>query len=363
MRLFNQLILLLLLVPGGRLQAAPPELTYKDLNPPPPRIIRVCCAFGSDLHLVGIPFIKINHITCIDQLGQHQYLGNNREGNGLIYTLNGGFIDIGHMRDVADWTAYLYVLILDNLGNEKAEIKLAYEGGKKILTLNLNSYLDSMDCLLLAGKIAYDLSYWHELSTWFGASAVPFLPERYSTLSVEDVYSNLLGVYIGIEAVKSDLPYNEAMTKLILSTLHSLNAVKTEDDTYAALESVRNIWWTNEKRLPSQDILIARDTETYIQCKPWLVPDLSYGNPDPKILIVNTTTSKGQLLTDYYTLSIDLNHKFPVEELFPERQTRLITQDDFRILLNRIALDLRNPDQTSYSHKEITPSGTDMSSF
>jgi hypothetical protein len=312
---------------------------------------------------MGIPFAKINHITSTDQLGAHHFLGSKTEGNGLIYSLRGGFIDIGHLRDVADWTAYLYSIILHNLENENAEIKLAYEGGKKILSLSFNSELDSLDCLLLAGKIAYDLSYWHELSTWFGASAVPMLPERYSTLSVEDIYSNHLGVHVGMLAVQSDLSYNEAMTNIIDSVLINLGAVKTEEDTYAALESVRNIWWTNEKRLPNQKVLIARETETYTQSKPWLIPDLIYGHQDPVILTIPERTSKGNSLTDYYQLSIDLNHKFPVKQLFPEKDNRLITQDDFGVLLNRIAFDLTIPEQDAYSDIEAISPVTSKNNF
>ncbi|MDP3432015.1 MAG: DUF4056 domain-containing protein [Bacteroidota bacterium] len=50
--------------------------------------------------------------------------------------------------------------------------------------------LTDNDLVNLAGKIAYDLSVWHEIATWFGASTIPFVPERYSSFSVEDVYSN-----------------------------------------------------------------------------------------------------------------------------------------------------------------------------
>lgn len=339
----------LLLMSMTMLCAAPPLLSAKELNSPPPRIIRVCCAFGSDLHLVGIPFMKINHIVAIDRLGEHNYMGDSMEGNGLIYTKNGGFIDIGHLRDVADWTAYLYSFILINRDKGEVEQHLAYEGGKKNLMIKINDELDSMECLFLAGKIAYDLSLWHELSTWFGASTVPMVPERYSSFSVEDVYSNLLGVLIGIDALKSDLPYNAAMTKLLLTTLDSLDAVRMEEDTYAALEAVRDKWWTNAKRLPSRKVLLERDTEVFSLVHPWIVPDSISSKTKPLILEVPKTTPNGKSLTDYYRLSIDLNHKFPVREIFPERENRLITQDDFGILLNWVANDLESQDYIFYS--------------
>jgi hypothetical protein len=346
------ILIFLFMLPITAIWAALPVLSEKDLNSSPPRIIRVCCAFGTDLHLLGIPFIKINQITSIEKMGPHHYLGNIDEQNGILYTRNGGFIDMGHTRDVADWTAYLYSLILYNKGKGEFTKQLGYEGGSKVLTINVKADVDSMDCLSLAGKIAYDLSLWHEISTWFGASTIPGMPERYSSFSIEDVYSNLLGVIIGTEAIKSNLPYDEAMTKLIMCNLDSLGSVKTEEDTYNAFEEVKNIWWTNDKRLPSRKILIERDTEVFPRCHPWLIPGRLESNIVPKVLNVPMTAENGQSLSGFYKLSIDLNFKFPVKEIFPERNTREITQDDFQAMINRVDLELKSEEPASYSNTE-----------
>jgi hypothetical protein len=61
--------------------------------------------------MVGLPMIKVTQIISLDELGEHRYLGSQDEGNGIIYTATGGFIDIGHVRDQADWTAYLFLQI------------------------------------------------------------------------------------------------------------------------------------------------------------------------------------------------------------------------------------------------------------
>jgi hypothetical protein len=312
----------------------------KEIKSTPPRIIRACCAFGYDLNLVGLPFITITHISSVEQLGNHHYLGDNNEGNGLIYTQRGGFIDVGHLRDIADWTNYLYSIILMSRGEGRVVQKLGYEGGRKNLYFDLNADMDSSDCLILAGKIAFDLSLWHELSTWFGASTIPMMPERYSSFSVEDVYSNLLGVYIAMEALQSNLPYNQGMTELLAKTLADLAAVTTEEETYAALEAVRNIWWTRDKRLPNKNVILKRDTDVYTNVHPWLVPDTLGEILDPYILSVPKTTATGQDLASFYELTIDLNYKFPVTEIFPERSTREITQNDLEDLLNRVSQDL-----------------------
>ncbi|WKX75580.1 hypothetical protein [Zobellia laminariae] len=46
------------------------------------------------------------------------------------------------------------------------------------------------------------------------------------------------------------------------------------------------------------------------------------------------------MLTNFYQFTIDLNHRFPVEEIFPNRESSLINQNDFGVLLNRITNDL-----------------------
>lgn len=332
---------ILLLFLGFFLFGSPMQPLEIDSKEPPPRIIRTCCAFGSDLKLFGIPYAKLNQITSMEKLNEHKYMGDKNEGIGLLYAKKGGFIDLGHVRDQADWTKYLYSLILANREDGEFVQKLAYEGGKKSLTVDASSDLDSADCLLLSAKIAYDISLWHEMSTWFGASALPLIPEQFSSFSVEDVYSNLLGIYIGMEALKSSLPYDDAMTAILYQTLDSLDAVAEETDTYLALEAVRESWWTRDKRLPRNGVIIERDLDVQTDVRPWLVPDSTFGFFEPKILTVPKTTAKGELLTDYYNLNIDLNYKFPVKEIFPERDNRIISEEDFNTILIRIEEDFK----------------------
>jgi hypothetical protein len=326
----------------GSLTATPPNLSVKPLSYPPHRVIRTCCAFGSDLKIVLIPGIKYNDITSIERIGPHKYLGDEGEGNGIIYSRNGGFIDLGHLRDCADWTAYIYSQVLLSKKNGKVVLQLGREGGLKTLKLNVPSDLDENDAVLLAGRIAYDLSIWHEIASWFGCSAVPLLTERFSSFSVEDPYSNLLGVTVGMRAIKSDLPYDNAMSLLIRETLTKLGSVPDENETYLAMEAVRNIWWTRDKSLPSAKVLITRQLDVYSCQTPWLVPGWEKDKTVSSELEVPKTTVDGRSLEDFYELGLKLNSKFPSKEMFPARNNHLITQADFGILLDRVAKDLSN---------------------
>ena len=342
MKLLTFLLVGILCLNISTVLGKPVTLHTKSLTTPPPRIIRTCCSFGSELKMAVIPVKKVTQISYISNLGPHQYLGNSKEGNGIIYTKRGGFIDMGHLRDQADWTAYLYALIRESQKNGVTIQRLGHEGGTKDLNLTIPTDLDSTDALLLAGRIAYDLSVWHEIATWYGASYIPLVTERYSSFSIEDAYSNLLGVTLGMEALKSDLPYEQAMTQLIAKTLNNLEAVATEADTYAAMESVLNVWWTRDKRLPSGKILLMRQIEVYPTVRPVLLPGTSNGlNAAAFELTVPNQTQARKPLSDYYQLTIRPSYKVPLHLIFPEEEKHFVTQTDFALLLRQIEKEER----------------------
>ncbi|MCB0836202.1 MAG: DUF4056 domain-containing protein [Bacteroidetes bacterium] len=317
------------------LQAKEPVLSERQINQPPPRIIRTCCSFGADVKVSGIPGKKITDVSSLEELGMHQYLGDKREGNGIIYTQNGGFIDIGHLRDQADWTAYLYTLIQSYSQGDTLVWKLGKEGGPKILTIYIDSTLTDWDKVQIAGRIAYDLSIWHEIGTWYGTSYIPFVPERYSSFSVEDMYSNLLGVNLGIQAIQSELPYEIAMTHLIDDMLVQLGAVESREETLEAMNAVDGLWWNGQKKLPSRKILITRYFSVYEELSPWLVPGYSEA-VNPYLLHIPGLKNTEREIETCYQLEIDLNRKFAFHKLFPTRDSRKITHLDFPYLIQLI---------------------------
>ncbi|WP_343913202.1 DUF4056 domain-containing protein [Aquimarina litoralis] len=323
-----------------------------NLNKTPPRIIRACCAFGYDLKIWGIPFISIDQVISIDDLNEHHYMGYKKEGTGTIYSTKGGFIDFGHLRDQLDWTRYLYTLIIDSKGKGEVILPLRNEAGRKTLYLNIPEELNDDDCILLAGKITYDLSLWHEISTWFGASTVPLISEKFSSFSVEDVYSNLLGIHIGMKTLHSEKPFNQAATEIIKSTLDSLGAVKTAKETYDAYNAINNIWYTNKKRIPSAKITLKRDLNVLKSSNPWIVSSYTNSDNEPIVLDVPILNTKGELLTNFYEFTIDLNRKIPMEEIFPNRKNSIINQNDFSVLLDKISQEIQIKEQSVLVEKK-----------
>ena len=326
------------------LQAKAPVFPVNQPDTKPHRIIRTCCSFGTEMQLFAIPGIKLTETTSIEKIGPHQYLGDASEENGIIYSRCGGFIDMAHLRDQCDWTAYLYTQLFESKAEGTLSLVLGREGGEKTLNVTLPSDMNNVDLIYLAGKIAYDLSVWHEIATWFGASSIPFVPERYSSFSFEDPYSNLLGVTIGIQALQSELPYELAVTKIIEKYLKDLDAVSNESETFLAMEAVRDVWWTRDKKLPSSKVLIQRQLQVYPCLQPWLVPGWTNSTQKPHELQIPEFTSDGHKLNSYYQLEFKLNYKFPFRKMFPERKERNITQNDFDRLLAQVAAELTKRD-------------------
>lgn len=312
-----------------------------NLSKTPKRIIRACCVFGYDYKFWGIPFLTLDQVIDVTELGEHEYMGGKNEVVGTLYTHKGGFLDIGHMRDQIDWTRYLYKLIVSQRGKGEFIMPLRNEGGSKRLYLKIPEDFSEEDARLLAGKITYDFSLWHEISTWYGASAVPGLSEKFSSFSIEDVYSNLLGIHIGMKSLTSDKPFNEAVTEQILTAMDSLGVAQSKEESYQAYDKVVNKWYTTKKRLPSTRTMKKRDPDVLHFSKPWVLPDSIDPNDPPITLYVPLQDSKGESLTNYYEFTIDLNYRFPVEEIFPDRSSTLINQNDYAVLLDHITKELR----------------------
>jgi len=334
------------------LQAKAPIFPINQPDPKPHRIIRTCCSFGTEMQLFAIPGVKLTETTSIEKIGPHHYLGDASEENGIIYSRRGGFIDMAHLRDQSDWTAYLYTQLLENKKEGSLSMVLGREGGEKNLNVIIPPNLNNLDLIHLAGKIAYDLSVWHEIATWFGASTIPFVPERYSSFSIEDPYSNLLGVTIGIQALQSELPYEQAVTQTIKKYLKDLDAVTNEAETFLAMEAVRDIWWTRDKKLPSSKVLLQRQLQVYPCLKPWLVPGWNTENQTSSELTVPELASNGQTLSQFYQLEFKLNYKFPFHKMFPERRERNITQNDFDRMLAQVATELTRKESQTRERKD-----------
>jgi len=300
-------------------------------------MIRPCCVFGYNLPAFGFP-VHMGYTTSYDKLGNHKFYGGKGEYNGIIYTRDGGFIDIGHVRDNADVTAYFAYEIFKNNGTDFT-LKTQREAGKREIEILLSNHeLNPADILLLAQRITYELAVWHEIRTYFGVPTHYPVREIQSAFSPEDLYSNLLGTYVGRWALEKEGNYEEEVDKTIQQILEKLGNVKTDAETKAAMDDVLNIWWRRVS-LPSKKFLLAWNTVAYGELKPWLIPDHKkfFNTPTHLYLLqVPMLTEGGIALTELFNIKIKPVYRIPLKKIFADKPKKEVTQKDFAYIIHWI---------------------------
>ncbi len=323
-------------------QAQEIEQSLKGIEVEPfGRMIRPCCVFGYNLPVFGFP-AKMGYTTSSEKLGKHKFYGGDGEVNGIIYTRDGGFIDIGHLRDNADVVAYFAAEMVKNSGKNFA-LKTKNEAGKRIIEFALQGReLSSSDILILAQRITYELAVWHEIRTYFGVPTHYPIHERQSAFSPEDLYSNLLGTYVGRWAIERNGLYEEEVDIVIQEYLKKLGTVTTEDDTKAAMDNVLNVWWKRVS-LPSKKFLVVHNTKAYCEITPWLVPDHDcFFNTPANVCLLDVPeyTEGGLVLNDLFSIRIKPIAKIPLKKIFKTKTKKEVTQKDFPAIIEWIEDEL-----------------------
>lgn len=233
----------------------------------------------------GYTLFKITDPT---RLGEHTYAndtlaGRSEKARGIVYTRHGGFIDIAHVRKVADWTAYHRPRFSHALGRGWGCVVLSSkERSVYRIRLNYPSDWASMEpearrrlidalSIRLAQRLAITQTHWHEIATWFGYSAT-FLPEKASAFTYDDTTSHILGARVAGMAMRdTQRHYNDAMTWHLDAEMRRLGAV-SQAMTRRAVRMVEGDWWRGG-RVVRRQVDIGLDDGAV---DPWIVP----GFPD-----------------------------------------------------------------------------------
>jgi len=250
-----------------------------------PEGLRPCCAFGYNLRAevggITVPFYQLDNVVEVNNLGKHHYndsklsvlstlAGFNTEHDGLIYTRRGGFIDLAHIRDTADYTLYLFTKIWSKLG-QRQDIRFSDELGQRHITLL--AFTPPEDpaqrytlSAFLAARLAFQLAAWHEVAQWYGFESVPGFSEGISAFSPEDLYSNLLGARIALNVINSGYAsslseYSRALQVAIPDALHQLQSVDAEQ-TRSQFDAVDGLWWNSQCRAPEKYLVRYRNYQT-----------------------------------------------------------------------------------------------------
>ena len=222
-------------------------------------------AFFTGCTFSGAPRVRLGsyatstpgtHFLDTNSLGRHSYSSFLFEHNGIVYTCRGGHVDIAHVRIGADNVRCLYYKVRKNLikNNSTIRFKLNVEPSTYFVKLEYPAYwktLPNNEKRRMADELALEMSQyftftmttWHEVLTWFGYKCMAFLPEQPSAFSWEDIYSNLVGIRIGAQALRDeDHSYNVAVTIAIKKELQDLQ-VQSHRTARNASEKMRGIWF------------------------------------------------------------------------------------------------------------------------
>jgi hypothetical protein len=91
--------------------------------------------------------------------------------------------------------------------------------------------------------VAFNATLWHEILTWFGTRFVGFEPEFNSAFSWEDMYSNVLGTELAVQALRNNNhDYDTSLTLAIDERLRELG-IQSKSTAMHASEIMRNKWY------------------------------------------------------------------------------------------------------------------------
>ncbi len=293
---------------------------------------RPCCNFSSSIFT---DLFNVTKLTSIDRLEKHKF-ASGKDEYGITYTCRGGFIDIAHLRDTADWTAHL-IYILPTVLGKGVEFPIRQEGGgtKKIYFPKLNAEelkaIDLTKTVELAQNLAFEIALWHEIITGFEVHVTTqFAKETGSSFSVEDNYSNALGIYIGAMAVLSDKPYEDAVTEelnILLKELHAVNYETTE----LAYDLLKNIWW-KKGIIPAKTDVFKKNMQSFGMIQPILHPNaIEFGCNEKPFAIHSIENSD---LNKYFHFTIQPNHESQEKiDLATGRSNAIVETSDFPKLI------------------------------
>jgi hypothetical protein len=95
----------------------------------------------------------------------------------------------------------------------------------------------------LSQYFTFTMTTWHEVLTWFGYKCMAVLPEQPSAFSWEDIYSNVVGIRIGTQAIQDKKhTFNHAVTIAIRKELEYLQ-VQSSYTARKASEKMRGKWY------------------------------------------------------------------------------------------------------------------------
>jgi len=203
------------------------------------------------------PTSTLGTVYLSENLGPHGYQYDFFEKNGVVYTCRAGHVDIIHLRIAADWTAYLTAKSFNNIMKNDPYFSYGMAVDRTTNHVNISFPEDwaqrpqaeraaiAQEVATAIGPyLAYTMTTWHEILTWFGFKCTGFATEFPSAFSWEDSFSNLLGTILATRALQDRTrPYNEALAVTLDDEMQALG-IQPAYVARRASQQVKGDWFT-----------------------------------------------------------------------------------------------------------------------
>ena len=232
-------------------------LPDKGLSRPANEVISTGFSSPPRIRFGAYPTSTLGTFFIGPNLGKHGYHVPLGEKNGIAYTCRAGHVDIIHVRIAADWTAYLAAETYKTLmsGKPGFSYKLAVDRSRNYVTLSYPPDWDRLSrteqsaaageaAMALGPYLAFTMTTWHEILTWFGFRCIGLATEFPSAFSWEDSFSNLLGTVVAVRALQDTRhPYNEAIEIAMDEEMEKLGILPAKVAKDAS-QRVKGDWFT-----------------------------------------------------------------------------------------------------------------------
>ena len=190
-----------------------------------------------------------------DNLGRHAYEYSPFEHGGIVYTCSAGHMDIDHIRGSADLTRHMVNRVRQTLSAGHGSLSFTLAGETSVHLIEFAYPADWRSrpdrdriieeiALGTGPYLAYNATIWHEILTWFGVRFMAIEPEFNSAFSWDDLYSNVLGTHLALEAMNDPRhDFDTAMTLALAARLKELG-VQPRRTAITASRKVSGTWYT-----------------------------------------------------------------------------------------------------------------------
>ena len=310
------------------------------------------------MRMGALPFPGLGLYEVADpaDLGRHNYwtlfqFADGEVSRGVVYTERAGFLDVAHVRDTADWTAYYASAAARAMragdrharvgGPDRTRVHLRfdYPPGWDDLTDRHRRRLIP-DLAVRAGQeAAYAVATWHELLTWYDHGVLPFVSEKHSAFTVDDVMGHVVGLRVAGRALRdTSRDYADAVAHALATELRDLDA-RPPDGTRRAVGRTKGHWWERGTGLKRHLDLGLDDGLV----RPMLVHATVEPEQFPLPRVADATTDLD--LADFFRVELESHLRLYDRELRPKLAgdpTRIRPRRDIPRLMEFVRAEMRD---------------------